>query len=244
MQDLDRDLHAVLAEIETRLGPALKAGQRRLVAIAGPPGSGKSTLAAHVVQSINRASAVAAALLPMDGFHLDNDTLDARALRAVKGAPETFDAEGFVALLGKVRQGGADLRYPLFDRSQDRTLPEAGLLQADMPLVVVEGNYLLLQQGAWAGLNALFDLTVMLAPDLAEIEARLIARWLDHGLPPAQAEARARGNDMANARTVVAQSAEADLRLGTTGLAKGAVPGRFSQTPPIAPQSGASQRRG
>lgn len=224
MRDLDCDTRAMLAFIETRLGPALKAGQRRLVAIAGPPGSGKSTLAAHVVQSVNRSIGVAATLLPMDGFHLDNDTLDARALRAVKGAPETFDAEGFVALLRKVRQGGVDLRYPLFDRAQDRTLPEAGLLPADTPLVVVEGNYLLLQQGAWTGLNALFDLTVMLAPELAEIEARLIARWLDHGLPPAEAEARARGNDLVNARIVVAQSAEPDLRLGTAGLARGDVP--------------------
>lgn len=224
MPDLDHDTHAVLALIESRLGPALQAGERSVVAIAGPPGSGKSTLAAHVVQSVKLTSEVAAALLPMDGFHLDNDTLDARSLRAVKGAPDTFDAEGFVALMDKVRQGEADLRYPLFDRAQDRTLPEARLLAADTPLVVVEGNYLLLQQGAWAGLNALFDLTVMLAPDLGEIEARLIARWLDHGLPQAQAEARARENDLPNARTVLAQSAEPDLRLGTTRLAKGEVP--------------------
>lgn len=216
-------MRAVQALIETRLGPDLQAGQRRVVAIAGPPGSGKSTLAARVVQSADRTLGVAAALLPMDGFHLDNDTLDARSLRAVKGAPDTFDAEGFVALLGKVRQGGADLRYPLFDRAQDRTLPDAGLLKSDTPLVVVEGNYLLLQREPWAGLNVLFDLTVMLAPDLAEIEARLVARWLDHGLSPAEAKARACGNDLANARTVIAHSAKADLHLGTEARARGAL---------------------
>ncbi|WP_241524034.1 uridine kinase [Oceaniglobus indicus] len=214
MRDLDRDTTIILDLIERRLGADLAAGRRRVVAIAGPPASGKSTLAARVVEGINRKAGDTAALLPMDGFHLDNATLDARGLRQLKGAPDTFDADGFVALVRHVRQGNADIRYPLFDRAQDRTLPGAGFLPEATPLVVVEGNYLLLRQGAWAGLSNLFDLTVMLAPPLAELEARLIARWRHHGLAPAAAEARARGNDLTNARTVMTESAEADLFLG------------------------------
>lgn len=214
MRDLDRDIDAILDLIEDRLGSDLANGRRRLVAIAGPPASGKSTLAARVVEGVNRSAGYAAALLPMDGFHLDNEVLNARALRGIKGAPETFDAAGFVALVRHIREGGVDTHYPLFDRAQDRTLPGAGFLSARTPLVVVEGNYLLLRQGVWAELNALFDLTIMLAPPLAELEARLIARWRDHGLPPADAAARARGNDLTNARTVINESAEADLFLG------------------------------
>mgnify|MGYP005864309779 CR=1 FL=1 len=221
MRDLDQDEQAVLNLVRSRLGTDIAAGKRRMIAIAGPPGSGKSTLAARVVASVNRGSAGAAALLPMDGFHLDNAVLDARGLRDVKGAPETFDAAGFVTLVRRIQKGGVDIRYPLFDRAEDRTQPDAGCLSADTPLVVVEGNYLLLRQDAWAELRALFDLTVMLAPPLAELEARLIARWLDHGLPRAQAEARARGNDLTNARTVIAESAGADLFLGDNPYPEG-----------------------
>jgi pantothenate kinase len=224
VRDLDLDTRAVLDLIEQRLGPAIAQGHRRVVAIAGPPGSGKSTLGSHVVETVNQSCGVAAALLPMDGFHLDNDTLDALALRAVKGAPETFDAAGFVALLRKVRQGRASIRYPLFDRARDRTLQDAGLLAAETPLVVVEGNYLLLRRGAWAELGEFFDLTVMLAPPMAEIQARLIARWRAHGLSLADAETRVRGNDLVNAQTVIAGSAEADLLLGDAGIAQGDMP--------------------
>ena len=224
MRDIDHDTDAILDVIERRLGNDLAAGRRRVVAIAGPPGSGKSTLASHVVEEVTRDGRVAAAVLPMDGFHLDNAALDARALREVKGAPETFDAEGFIALVRRIRKGGADIRYPLFDRAQDRTRPGAGCVPADTPLIVVEGNYLLLRQGAWADLRALFDVTVMLAPPLEELEARLIARWLDHGLSRADAEARARGNDLMNARTVLSQSAEADLVLGDARYPKGGTP--------------------
>ncbi|MAM60098.1 MAG: uridine kinase [Maritimibacter sp.] len=210
--------------MESRLGNDLTAGRRRVLAIAGPPGSGKSTLASHIVEKLNGAGRYAAAVLPMDGFHLDNAALDARALREIKGAPETFDAEGFVALVRRIRQGGTDIRYPLFDRAQDRTRPGAGCVTADTPLIVVEGNYLLLRHGAWADLRALFDVTVMLAPPLAELEARLVSRWLDHGLSRDQAETRARGNDLTNARTVINESAEADLILGEPRYPRGDAP--------------------
>lgn len=224
MRDLERDTRTVLDLIATRLGSDLGNGSRRLVGIAGPPGSGKSTLALRVVEEVNRGGRFEAALLPMDGYHLDNAVLEARALRKVKGAPETFDAAGLVSVVRRVRQGGSDIRYPLFDRAGDCTLPDAGSLSAATPLVVIEGNYLLLRRDAWATLKALFDLTVMLAPPLAELEARLIARWRDHGLPPAEAEARARGNDLANARTVMGESAAADLFLGDTQDPEGDTP--------------------
>jgi pantothenate kinase len=192
---------------------------RVMIGIAGPPGSGKSTLGDKVAAGLNRRAgqADAARLVPMDGFHLDNSVLDTRGLRAVKGAPETFDIEGFASLLLDLRQGGADIRYPLFDRARDRAVAGAGLVPATTPVVVVEGNYLLLRTGDWAPLKDLFDATVMLAPPIPTLERRLTKRWLDHGLSRDQAVARARGNDLVNARRVLAQSAPADLLLGADG---------------------------
>lgn len=189
---------------------------RVLVAIAGAPGAGKSTLAAELVAMINaRDGDGTAALLPMDGYHLDNAELDAKGLRAVKGAPNTFDVEGFVSLVRRVRQTKGDLRYPLFDRALDKTVPDAGHLAANTPVVVFEGNYVLLPDCGWADLNPLFDVTVMLSVPLPVLRARLIERWLSYGLPLADAEARAEGNDMVNAITVITTSVAADLTLGS-----------------------------
>lgn len=194
---------------------ALRAGDGRvLVGVAGAPGSGKSTVADQLVAAIrDRDGPSAAALLPMDGFHRDNAELDAMGLRAVKGAPETFDADAFVALVRAVRTARHDISYPLFDRAQDRTLPDAGTLPAATPIVVFEGNYLLLRDAPWADLGPLFDLTVMLSVPIAELRARLIQRWLDHGLSREDATHRAEGNDIPNAEAVIARSATADLVL-------------------------------
>ena len=210
MSDLDAHTAAVLRLIAESRRP----GARLLLGIAGPPGSGKSTLAARVVERLNHGGRAEAALLPMDGFHLENDVLESCGLLAVKGAPQTFDAAGFVRLVRSLRNPDEDVAYPLFDRARDCTLPGAGRLPAGTPVVVVEGNYLLLRSGDWAGLQGLFDAAVMIAPPVEVLEARLIYRWLEHGLSAEAAARRARGNDLANARLVMAQSATADLVLG------------------------------
>ncbi|MPQ96181.1 phosphoribulokinase/uridine kinase family protein [Thioclava sp. ES.031] len=188
---------------------------RVLIAIAGPPGSGKSTMAEAVTVALNaRGRATdAAALVPMDGFHLDNEELDRRNLRTVKGAPATFDVVGFRALVRRLRDDRTEIRYPLFSRAQDRTLPEAGVLPPDRRIVIVEGNYLLFGAGDWAGLARLFDATVMLALPMEVLKARLVSRWIEHGLSPEDALARACRNDLENARRVLEQSVEADLTL-------------------------------
>jgi pantothenate kinase len=195
---------------------------RIIVGIAGAPGSGKSTMAAALAETLaRRDGADRVALLPMDGFHLDNDVLSARGLLHVKGAPETFDAQGFVALLERIRADDGAIRHPLFDRARDCTIPDAGCVAASVEIVVVEGNYLLLQQGAWASLKHLMDATIMLSVPLPELHRRLVARWIEHGLPPEAAVARAEQNDMANARTVTDNSAPADLTIRLAGGAHG-----------------------
>lgn len=210
MDSLTADARLVVSRFDSV--PA-RSGLRRVLAIAGPPGSGKSTLAARVTEILNERHPASAALVPMDGFHLDNAQLDRLGMRAIKGAPQTFDAAGFVALLERARQVGHDIRYPVFDRVQDRALPEAGVIGATVEILVVEGNYLLLPDGAWADLRDLFDLSVMLRPSLQTLEMRLLQRWTGLGLSPDEARARALGNDLPNARLVLGASAEADLYL-------------------------------
>lgn len=179
---------------------------RRLVAIVGAPGSGKSTLAARLV-----AAVPGAVLVPMDGFHLDNRLLDQDGLRARKGAPETFDAQGFVALIRRLKQGG-DVVYPLFDRDRDLAIAGAGRVDAATGPVVVEGNYLLLDRAPWRDLAGLWDLSVMLDVPAKELRARLAARWQGLGKSPAEVTAHLE-NDLGNAKTVAGQSLPADLRL-------------------------------
>ncbi|MCR9149117.1 MAG: hypothetical protein NXH83_03015 [Rhodobacteraceae bacterium] len=176
---------------------------RRLVAVAGPPGAGKSTLAAALVEALGPA----AALVPMDGFHLDNTLLRAGGLIARKGAPETFDAEGFVAAMQRLETRD-EVILPVFDRARDIAVAGAVRVGPEHRIAVVEGNYLLLDAAPWRGLAGLWSLAVFLDPGEAELERRLIERWRDHGLDPAAAAERARGNDLRNARLVLGAVAQ------------------------------------
>lgn len=192
--------------------PAPLPGQRRLVAIAGAPASGKSTLA-EALPDMLESRGRRAALIPMDGFHLDNRILDARGLRARKGAPETFDAAGLAALLIRAKQGEPVI-HPVFDRSRDIAIAGAGEVPEDVDLVLVEGNYLLLREPPWNALWPLWDLTIALHVPEDELRARLLERWRGHGLSPGEAAVKTEGNDLPNARFVAANSTKADLIFG------------------------------
>lgn len=183
---------------------------RFVVGIAGPPGAGKSTLSEALVAALGSEAVV----LPMDGFHLDNAVLGARGLLARKGAPETFDAAGFGVMLKRICDGEEDVAIPLFDRSLDLARAGAAVITRGHRIVLVEGNYLLLDGPPWQGLAALFDFTIFLDVPRDELERRLVRRWHDHGLGPEAARARALGNDMPNADLVIARSRRADCVIG------------------------------
>ncbi|HSF93012.1 MAG TPA: hypothetical protein VLA51_12530, partial [Paracoccaceae bacterium] len=120
---------------------APRSGKRRLVALAGPPASGKSTLAETLCEKLN-AAGCKTQVVPMDGFHLDNSILIERGLLPRKGAPETFDAEGFASLIARIKNT-SEVFYPTFDRTRDIAVAGTGFVPKDCDTVVVEGNYLL-----------------------------------------------------------------------------------------------------
>jgi pantothenate kinase len=150
--------------------------------------------------------------VPMDGFHLDNRLLDARGIRGRKGAPDTFDAEGFARLVPALKDAPRVI-FPLFDRARDIAIAGAGEIDETCDCALVEGNYLLLDRDPWRRLAPVWDLTIRLQSDMDELRRRLIRRWLDHGLSEAEAAARADGNDLTNARLVATASRPADLEL-------------------------------
>lgn len=187
-----------------------KAGhkQRFLVAVAGPPAAGKSTLAERLAALFPEASA---AVVPMDGFHYDDRILIARGLRDRKGAPETFDFHGFEALIRRLRANESDVAIPVFDRSVELSRAGAAVVCQATRFVIVEGNYLLLDEAPWNSLAPLFDASVYLDVPRFELERRLLERWDEHGKTPEEARAWIASNDMPNIDRVMANRREADL---------------------------------
>lgn len=200
-----------IEDLRDRVLQTPRQGKRRVVAIAGAPASGKSTVAAQLVASLV-AAGCATRLVPMDGFHLDNRILEARGALARKGAPETFDAGGLLRLVGELGAGAA-LYYPVFDRSRDISIGGAGYIDPACDTVVVEGNYLLMDAPVWRDMAAAWDLSVLLRCSDEVLEARLVQRWLDHGLSSGAARTRAHANDLPNAKLVERTSMAADVVL-------------------------------
>lgn len=209
---MEQDVEAVCdLALDRRRG-----GVRTVIGIAGPPASGKSTLAESVVHRINgekKCSVPAAALLPMDGYHLDNRLLESRGLLVRKGAPETFNAIGFCEAVKRLTVRDRETFHPRFDRHMDLAIANAIAIHPATPVVIVEGNYLLLRTDPWSSLRHVFVATVFVCPSMEAICDRLQQRWIKHGLDAEAASLRVRSNDLPNAELVVRESEEADLHL-------------------------------
>ncbi|HSI51049.1 MAG TPA: nucleoside/nucleotide kinase family protein [Ideonella sp.] len=199
------------AEALQRARALLARGGRRLLGLAGPPGAGKSTVAALLLAELGDQ----AQIVPMDGFHLAQAELERLGRAGRKGAPDTFDAAGFVSLLQRLRTPvpGETVYAPEFRREIEEPIAGALAVPPELPLLIVEGNYLLLENGAWAGVRPLLDECWHVAVDQDQRLAQLIARHQRHGRSAEDARAWALGNDEPNARLVEAAAGRADWQL-------------------------------
>jgi pantothenate kinase len=187
---------------------------RRILGIAGEPGAGKSTLAEAVVRDAGET----AVLVPMDGFHLADVTLARLGLLDRKGAPETFDAWGYAALLARLRSRPPETVYaPGFERNLEQPIAAAVAIPPEADLVVTEGNYLLLDRPEWRAVRAqLDDVWFVRTDDAVRIE-RLVARHVEFGKTPEEARTWVECVDEPNARLVRATRARADRVIDVTG---------------------------
>ena len=154
-----------------------------------------------------------AALLPMDGFHFDDAVLRDLGRLPWKGAPDTFDVGGLLSTLKRLRDGEDAVAVPVFDRDLEISRGAARIIPRRTRLIVVEGNYLLLDRTPWQSLTTFFDVTVMIDVPEDVLRDRLTARWQHHGLTEAQIARKLDDNDLPNGRTVRDESRRADLIL-------------------------------
>ncbi len=187
-----------LARVQTLLAR----GGRVLLGLVGPPGAGKSTLAA----ALQGAFADESQVVPMDGFHLANVELQRLGRTGRKGAPDTFDAAGYAALLQRLRiQRGDEIVYaPEFRRELEEPVAGSIAVLPQTRLVIAEGNYLLLDDGPWAGVAALLDEVWYVDVDDSLRTERLTRRHEQFGRSPQDAEDWVRGTDEPNARLIEA----------------------------------------
>lgn len=208
-----------LVEVASKIQEIVRDGERTIVAIVGPPGAGKSTIA----DALAELMAPAAVVLPMDGFHLPKSRLHELGRLDRMGAPDTFDVDGFLAVLAQLKpafgNSGNRVLAPGFNREIEEPVPGAIDISPEFSIVIVEGNYLLLgdgdgdgagdDAGGWGEASAAFDVSFFVEVTHDVRIERLVARHVRFGKTEADARAWALGPDEANARAIQATAARA-----------------------------------
>lgn len=180
--------------------------EARIIGIVGPPGSGKTTVASELPPLLT----VPHCVVPMDGFHYPQEKLRALGRRDRMGAPDTFDTKALAQLLERVTKRLGPVVFPEFDRTIEEPIPGSITVEPEHELVILEGNYLLVDDADWARVGELLDLCVYVdIPEDVRLE-RLTSRHVDFGKSPSDAAKWVQRVDQANARVIEATKVRAD----------------------------------
>jgi pantothenate kinase len=192
-----------------RVRTMIASGERKILGLVAPPGGGKSTLAQELLDAFPNDTQI----VPMDGFHLANVQLARLGRAGRKGAPDTFDSEGYVSLLGRIKQqaAGDTIYAPDFRRDLEEGIAGAIAVESSTPLIITEGNYLLFDEGPWAGVRAVVDEMWYLDVDEALRHERLLSRHMRFGRTEADALAWIRQTDEPNAVRIAQTRHRADV---------------------------------
>ena len=184
---------------------------RYFIALSGPPASGKSTISQKLANDLS-AKEYNSSILQMDGFHYDDVILKEKKLLLKKGAPETFDVMGLINSVSRLQKED-EVVIPIFDRSLELSRSSAVIISKNTKVIIVEGNYILLNSYPWCELHKFFNTTVMINCEKKILEKRLIERWKNFNLPKEEIDEKVYKNDLPNGVNVLKNSIKADYIL-------------------------------
>ena len=184
---------------------------RYFIALSGPPASGKSTISENLAKDLS-AKGYNSSILQMDGFHYDDLILKEKNLLSKKGAPETFDVMGLINFVSRLHKED-EVVIPIFDRSLELSRSSAVIISKNTKVIIVEGNYVLLNSYPWSELHKFFNTTVMINCEKKILEKRLIERWENFNLPKKEIDEKVYKNDLPNGVNVLKNSIGAEYTL-------------------------------
>ena len=184
---------------------------RYFIALSGPPASGKSTISENLAKDLS-AKGYNSSILQMDGFHYDDLILKEKKLLSKKGAPETFDVMGLINFVSRLHKED-EVVIPIFDRSLELSRSSAVIISKNTKVIIVEGNYVLLNSYPWCELHKFFNTTVMINCEKKILEKRLIERWENFNLPKKEIDEKVYKNDLPNGVNVLKNSIGAEYIL-------------------------------